>query len=84
MYEILTVPHYRNYRNSQRIEETHELLEALGVPARTICHDRKLAVAPIDFCDEQQVGDAMRCGMNIDCRRQYRYQYACRIARYFA
>ena len=84
MYEILTIPHYRNDWNPQRIEETHELLEALGVPTRTICHDRQLAVAPIDFCDEQEVGDAVRRSVNIDSRRQYRYQYAGRVARYFA
>jgi len=63
--EILAVTQYRNDRYAQRIEKMHQFVETLGVFPGAVCDDRKLAIAAIDFCDQEQIRNATRGRMNI-------------------
>src|ERR1700722_3027391 len=69
---VLRVTQRCNDRNPQGLEKSHQRLIDHRIALDAIGdHPDAIFIAP-DLCDQQEVGDAFRTGMNIDIRRQYR------------
>jgi len=65
VHEILGITQYRDCRRLERVQNTFEHCQALGVFSRAVCHNGDRAV---EFGEEQEFGNEPGCRIDIECR----------------